>query len=62
MRYEAKESYAKLKVNYIHFDSVRKHEALLAGEVVEITSPPKELLAHLKPIKEKVEEENGSGD
>lgn len=55
MKYKAKESYAKAKVNYIHFNSVRKHELLLAGEAVEITAPPKELMKHL----EKVEENDG---
>ena len=52
MKYKAKESYAKSKVNFIDFNSVRKHELLLAGEVVEITEPPKELMKHLEPIKE----------
>ncbi len=58
MKYKAKESYAKSKVNYTHFDSVRKHELLIAGEAVEITSPPKELMKHL----EKVEVEDGERD
>ena len=58
MEYKAKPSYQSAKVNFLHFADIGKHERLLAGEAVEITSPPKEIEKHL----EKVGEEDGARD
>ena len=52
MKYKAKESYAKAKRTFWHIADLGKHERLLAGEEVEITSPPEEFMKHLEPIKE----------
>ena len=53
MEYTAKDSYKSAKKNFTHFGSVAKHERLLAGKVVEIGAPPKELMKHLKQVEEK---------
>jgi len=52
-KYKAKDSYSKAKVNLNTLGSPAKHKALLAGEVIEITSPPKEIKKNLEIVKEK---------
>jgi hypothetical protein len=56
MKYKAKDSYKKLKdsENYKSFDSPVKHNRLLAGEEVEIDSPPESLAKHLDCIDKKI--------
>lgn len=52
-KYKARESYSKAKVNYFMLGSPAKHEALLRGEVIEITNPDKDIKKHLEILKEK---------
>ena len=43
MKYKAKSSYAKAKVNFWTIGSPHKHQILLDGGEVEITVVPKEI-------------------
>jgi len=51
MKYKAKASYKRAKVNYNTLGSPAKHQRLLNGDWVEITEPEKDIIKHL--IKEK---------
>jgi|TARA_R100000750_G_C2309711_1_gene82010 hypothetical protein len=61
MKYKAKESYAKLSLDktYYNMGSPAKHENLLKGQWVEITSPPESLLKHLQ-LEEKITRKKGN--
>jgi hypothetical protein len=57
MKYKAKSSYAKAKVNFWTIGSPHKHQILLDGGEVEITVVPKEIAAHLEESKQKQKKE-----
>lgn len=55
MKYKAKESYKKLddSKNFYAFGDSSKHNILMAGGVIKMEAPPKQLLEHLESAEPK---------